>query len=691
MLNILCMKTISLTGILLIFSLFSFSQSRQDPPRLKRADSFFGIHFDFHAGADCNEIGKTVDEAMIENIVTLAKPDFIQVDCKGHAGYSSYPTTVGNPAPGFVKDQLKIWRSVTAKKGVALYMHYSGVWDARAVYLHPSWALVKADGTLSDINTSVFGPYADSLLIPQLKELSEDYGVDGVWIDGDCWAHQVDFSDRTETLFTKKTGITKIPLNDDDINWRQYLNFNRQGFRDYVMHYTTELHKFNPEFQVASNWAFSTLMPEPVSIPVDFISGDFSPLNSMNSARLEGRFIRNQGKPWDLMTWGFSWFYNEPGSQSVKSPVQIERELATVMSLGGGVQIYLSQKRDGSVYEWTLPLLAKASGFVRARQPFCQHSRPVPQIGLILSTFALNEKVSTPFGGFGMDRNPLQGVLIGGFRVETAPLQGVLNCLLASQKVVDVLAEHQLDNIQEYPLMVYPEWDTISVSLKEKLLHYVSAGGKLIIVGPKAAKQFQDVLQVDFIGQPAMADNGLEFSGWLGNSFSLSQEIKVKGSARSFGKFYRHWDIDGPASVAASITPYGKGLIAALYMDIGNAYLYRSTPVVRDFLDALVQEMKPGLMTEVKGSHWVDVTLNKLGNSTILNLVNAAGPHDNDKVLVFDEIPALGPLQISIRYPEKPKSVVLQPENRALNYTYEKGVIQCTLPTLEIQEMVVVE
>ena len=96
--------------------------------------------------------------------------------------------------------------------------------------------------------------------------------------------------------------------------------------------------------------------------------------------------------------------------------------------------------------------------------------RPVPQIGLILSTFALDEKVNTPFGGFGMDRTPLQGVLIGGFRVETAPLQGVLNCLLASQRVVDVVAEHQLDNIQEYPLMVYPEWDTLSASLKEKLL-----------------------------------------------------------------------------------------------------------------------------------------------------------------------------------------------------------------------------
>ena len=685
------MKKIILTGSLLVLPFFLFSQTRPDPPRLKRADSFFGVHFDFHAGADCNEIGKNVDEAMIENIVNLVRPDFIQVDCKGHAGYSSYPTKAGNPAPGFVKDQLKMWRQVTAKSGIALYMHYSGVWDTRAIQFHPSWAAVNADGTPSKNNTSVFGSYADSLLIPQLKELSKDYGVDGVWIDGDCWAHQADYSSKARTMFTEKTGITGIPVQPGDPDWREFLNFSRQGFRDYVTHYTNELHKFNPDFQVASNWAFSTLMPEPVTIPVDFISGDFSPLNSMNSARLEGRFIRNQGKPWDLMAWGFSWFYNETGSQSVKSITQIQRELATVMSLGGGVQIYLSQKRDASVNAWTIPLLAGASSFVRARQPFCQHARPVPQIGLILSTFALDEKVNTPFGGFGMDRTPLQGVLIGGFRVETAPLQGVLNCLLASQRVVDVVAEHQLDNIQEYPMIVYPEWDTLSISLKEKLLRYVSDGGKLLVVGPIAAKQFQDVLQVDFIGQPKMSDNGLEFAGWIGNSLSLSQEIRVKGLARPFGKFFSHWDMEGPSCIAASITPYGKGQIAAVYMNIGNAWLYRSTPVVREFLDALVREMQPGLMTEVKGSHLVDVTLNKLGNATIVNLVNAAGPHDNDKVLVFDEIPALGPLQISIRCPSKPERVILQPENTALNFTYEKGIVRCSLRSLEIHEMVVIE
>lgn len=670
------MKWFSLSVAFLISSGFLFSQIKTDPPRLKRADSYFGLHFDFHAGPDCKEIGKDVDQAMVENIVNQVRPDFIQVDCKGHAGYSSYLTKVGNQAPGFVNDQLKTWREVTAENGIALYLHYSGVWDSRAVELHPSWAAVNPDGSLSKNNTSVFGPYADSLLIPQLKELAGVYGADGVWVDGDCWAHQVDYSANARALFTQKTGITQIPMNPGELHWKEYLNFNRQGFREYVTHYTTELHKYKPDFQVASNWSFSTLMPEPVSIPVDYISGDFSANNSMNSARLEGRFIRNQGKPWDLMAWGFSWMWEESGSQSVKTVPQIQRELATVLSLGGGVQIYLSQKRDASVYDWTIPLLAKASVFVRARQPFCQNAKPVPQSGLILSGSTLYDKANKPFGSFGS---------------LLTPLQGVLNCMLASQKVVDVIAEHQLDNIQEYPLLVYPEWDTISTALKEKLLQYVSAGGKLLIIGPKTARLFQDILQVEFTGQPKEDDIGLEFAGWLGNVKSISQQITLKGKARSFGRYYQHWDMEGPSSIAATITPYGKGQIAALYLNIGKGYMYRYTPVFRDFIDALIREMKPELMVEVTGSHLIDVTLNRLNNALIINLVNAGGPHDNMNVMVFDEIPVLGPLQINIRYPSKPDRVTLHPENRAMAFNYENGVIRCTLPRLEIHEMIVVE
>ena len=661
--------------LLLFFACASKSQTIV-PARLDRAHSFFGLHFDFHAGPDCNEVGKNVDVAMVNNLIDQVHPDFIQVDCKGHPGYTSYPTKVGNPVPGFVKDQLKIWRTVTASRGVSLYLHYSGVWDSRAIELHPWWAAVGADGIRSKNSTSVFGNYADSLLIPQLKELSSVYGVDGVWVDGDCWAHQLDYAPHTLELFRKSTGISEIPRKPGDQGWREFLQFSRDGFKAYVTKYTNALHRYNPKFQVASNWAFSTLMPEQVSIPVDFISGDFSALNSVNSARLESRFIRNQGKSWDLMAWGFSWIGNEEGTQCVKSATQIERELASVISLGGGVQIYLQQKRDGSIYNWMIPLLSEAAKFCRERQPWCQGVSGVPQIGLILSKEALYARTNRLFGGF--DK-------------ELTPLKGILQNLLSSQYVVDVVAEHQLKDINKYPLLVYPEWETITPDFKKILLDYVSKGGKLLLIGPNSSLLFKDELKVSVQTPATVKNNGLEYQQWIAELMSLSEGVTPGAGVKSFGKYFQAIHMEGPSEIAATITKFGKGEIAATHLEMGKAFTNRSAPVLRDFLGALVKEIFPEPAVTVSGSHLVDVTLNKKGESLILNLVNVSGPHDNERVMAFDEIPQVGPLKITMQLKAQPKKVRLQPENVDLKFNYRDGRMECELPSLKIHEMVVVD
>ena len=48
--------------------------SSAEAPRLKRADSFLGVHFDFHAGPDCTEIGKNTTPEMIEDVIDQGAP-----------------------------------------------------------------------------------------------------------------------------------------------------------------------------------------------------------------------------------------------------------------------------------------------------------------------------------------------------------------------------------------------------------------------------------------------------------------------------------------------------------------------------------------------------------------------------------------------------------------------------------------
>ena len=200
----------------------------------KRKESFWGLHFDFHAKPTDVSIGKALKEEEIREICRELKPDFIQIDCKGHPGYTSYPSSLGNSVPNMEKDTLALWRRVTKEEGVSLYMHYSGVYDVKYCDEHPNERALMADGRYHNGSTRLIGTYCDELLIPQLLELAEKYEVNGVWIDGDCWMALTDFSSETIVAFEKETEIDlegKLPKNPNDKYYYEYKEFNRELFR----------------------------------------------------------------------------------------------------------------------------------------------------------------------------------------------------------------------------------------------------------------------------------------------------------------------------------------------------------------------------------------------------------------------------------------------------------------------------
>ena len=637
------------------------------PRRLKRADSFLGIHFDFHAGEDCKEVGKNTTPAMVEAILDLVHPDYLQIDSKGHPGVSSYPTNVGHPAPGFVGDPLRVWREVTARRGVGLYLHYSGVYDAHAVR-EPGWAAVDANGKPSTQATSFFGPYADTLLIPQLRELAGEYGVDGVWVDGECWASVPDYSEPALNAFRAATGLPDVPRSPGEPHWFEFLEFNREAFRKYLRHYIAEVKRTNPTFQICSNWAFTDHMAEPVSAPVDFLSGDYSPEDSVNSARISARFLVRQGKPWDLMAWSFS---NSPARKQ-KTAVQLQREAAVVVALGGGFQAYFTQNRDGSVRLEELPVMAEVAAFCRARQALCHHAQPVPQVALLLSTAGHYRRIN------------------GLFNRDLGRLRGTLQALLESQQSVEVVAEHQLaGRLAEYPLIVVPEWDYLEPAFKDGLVAYVKAGGNLLLIGPKTAALFQAELGAALGGEPGPSRPSYVAHGGALVTLESETQLATLGSrAATFGRLHSTNDLASPSRPAASITKLGRGRIAATYFTFGSSYLREPTGEARRLLNDLVRELFPDPLADVTGSSDVDVCVARNHGKLMVNLVNTAGPHRTQPVV--EAIPPVGPLAVSIRHPARPAKVTLEPSGQTLAFDYRGGRVHVTVPQVAIHEAVVV-
>ena len=660
--------TFLLTLIIASAALPIESAESKYPPRLKRADSFLGIHFDYHASEDCKEMGKNTTPAMVENIINLVHPDYLQIDCKGHAGYSSYPTKVGHPVPSFVGDPLRVWRDVTARRGVSLYMHYSGVWDFKAVKEHPEWGAVNADGKINGKATSFFGAYADKLLIPQLRELAGVYGIDGAWVDGECWGSVPDYSPAAIAAFQKATGIQNVPLKPGQPHWFEFLQFHRESFRQYLRHYISEVKKTNPQFELCSNWAFTDHMAEPVSAPVAFLSGDYSPEDSVNSARLSARYLAHQGMSWDLMAWSFA---TKP-ERKQKTAIQLQREAAVVVALGGGFQAYFKQKRDGSIYDEQMPVMAEVAKFCRERQALCHHAQPVPQIALLLSTAGHYHKID------------------GLFNRDQGNVHGVLRALLEGQQSVEVVGEHQLTGrLKDYPLIIVPEWDYLEPKFKLDLTAYVKSGGKLLLMGPKTAGLFQTELGITLAGEPK-PNNSLYLAqaGALVTTKGEVQLVKLGPGAAPFGKLHQTNSLSSASQPAASITKYGLGQIAATYFTLGRAYSGTPTDEVRSFLNTLVRELFPEPMVEVKGSSAVDVCVARNHGQLLVNLVNAGGPHRTQSII--ESISPIGPLTVTIRQTTKPAKVTLQPSGQSLPYEYKAGQVQLTVPQVAIHEVVVI-
>lgn len=679
-------------SLLVVAALFTgvyISRAQENHRPLKRKDSFFGLHFDFHALPGEEHVGRTLTYGMIDTLLSQVRVDFIQVDCKGHPGISSYPTKVGTPVKSFDKDPLRLWREVTKKHGVALYVHYSGVYDKQAIKLHPDWAAVNVKGAIDSNNTSVFGPYADQLLIPQLKELSRDYGIDGVWVDGDCWATVPDYSPAALKAYLQQTGVTEAPPAAAGIGfdsaYDRWVNFHRQAFLDYVQRYVSAMHSFNPDFQVASNWAFSSFIPRPVSVDVDFLSGDLTPVNSLNNAAFEGRCLASQAqaykKPWDIMSWAFALNW-ETGLQTKKSALQLEQEAAEIISMGGGFQCYFTQNRDASIKSWQIPTMKDLSIFVQARRAFCKGAVPVPQIAVLYSGAAHERSTRGVFSNGGLER-----------------MMGITTALLDGQQAVEIKMEHHLHGkMAQYPLIVVPEWGWLPEALHDELLQYVSGGGKLLVIGAKATRLFASEGGIRLQGredkttaEDTVEKNKLQYLGYQGILAGIRgdyQPITLLPGTRAFGSLHDQQDFRFDDKPAASIAHYGKGQIACIPEDMGLNYDRNGSFQERNFLNDLVRELFASPIVSVSGSRLVHVAVDRLDSLTVIHLINTAGQHAVREIFSYDEVPVLGPLTIRIRM-KKPASLTLQPENKPLPFLYTQGEVVVKLPELKIHSMIV--
>ena len=657
-----------------------FSQSVKVRPNWHE-EVFFGIHYDLHANANDTELGRELTPEHLRQRLLETRPDWVQTDCKGHPGYTSWPTAVGSTSPGVVKDSLRIWREVTKELGIKLGVHYSGVWDSRAVELHPEWARVDATGRRDNRITCRLHGYDEKLMIPQMMEIIDKYDVDGFWVDGENWAALPCWCDLCRAEFTRRTGIKAVPAKAGDPHWEDWLKFHRELFVEHVTRYTNAVHARKPGCLVVSNWMYTVREPDPVVAPVDYLSGDFSWSWGGDSAALEGRLMDSRRMSWDLMAWSFTktGSMDEPPPWVTKTSLHLQQEVSEVLALGGSVMVYETPQRSGWLTGWHNQVIAELAQFCRARKKTCWKSQTVPEaavLHLVDHYYAHN----SPLFNFGD---------------AVEPVQGALQALLETHRSADLLTEEDaLERMREYKLVVVPEQTRLSKRIESALEAFARAGACVLMSGDFLSRDYPSLVGASPAGKAISENTYLPIDArsvpvsppWQPVTPALGTQVLIRRLAQQDPQK----NITAQAVVARR--PVGRGAIISVHGPIFRDYFRGHYPLLRQFIAELTRSMDIPWTATVEAPPRLEMVLRQKEGKLLVNLINrGAGEQLSPHRVIIDELPPVENVTVHIRRAARPTAVRVVPDDQPVHWSFQDGIVTAAIPRVEIHCVLVVE
>ncbi len=646
----------------------------------KRADAYFGVHVDFHAVKNTENIGAYTIAENIGRYLDEIKPDYLQIDTKGHPGYASFFTQFGETAPGLMADHLKIIREETEKRGISLIAHHSALWDEAACASHPEWAIIEEDGSLSDKYIDCTTDYTDKRFIPMLKELCENYGFDGAWIDGDCWCVYENYRPEFVNRFLNSSEFDSIDKESPDSpSHIAFRKFCKQEFAKFVKYYCTEIKKEFPDFEITSNNAFSAIYPEKTFDEVDFNSIDIFELGF----RTHSRCYASGNKPWDMMSWGHPVRLNNTGIPFLglyacnNHTDRTKRIAANAISLGGGFQIIGMMTPQGEIMMYDIPVIKEMHDFLMERKAFNYRSVPLKNAAVWLSQENTERTKTT---GMICDFNELS--------------LSLCDLVVDAGYPVDVVFDFHIKEgkIKDHPVIIIPEHKYISPESKAKLLQYAENGGNLIVTGANSCKQFAELVDAnmtDYVGRGIFAATK-DLPQYLVGSLDavIFENYNGEELCTCFGD---KQDINYRPVKATAVVEYGEGKVVFIGWDIINSYFERKFFLLPEIMKIALKKAVPAPRAYLSsGTNRVEIIPAQKDDMLLVNVINTTEYYYLNDKTSFGEIPPLHNIEIAVLCKKEPRSVMLEPEHRAAKFTYDGKYAYVKIDILNIHTIITI-
>lgn len=694
-----------LLSLILQFSLSERVYSQDTQNNNWFDNSYRKLFFDFHTQQSVQDVARDFDAEKWADELVKSQVQSINLHSLCFFGWKYYRKgKYGYIHPNLPEGRDLVEEMIAAchKRDIKVVGYFCVHHSEPVTEYHPEWLRRDKAGKAMGNQVSLFSPYYDEVLLPQLEEYTRNYDVDGVFFDFLYASGQISYDTYSREAFKKATG-NDLPENTEDPVFGIYTKWKLEAFKKKRQQMFDAVHRGNPNVLVSINWAYTNRQPEAPPEDVGFLMLDILPDDQVFNASYVAKYWNTLGKPFDIMNTAFlKWW----GDWGVKPAESLKQECATILANGGHPWIGYQYNTDYAVEPALMDVYRQTFEFVKEREEYVKDAHPVPYIAVLHS---------------------LHGHFTHGpaLNVDESKLKPLFKMLMESGYHFNIVNEKGLaENLDQYKLVILPDQRYLEPGLVSALREFVRKGGSIIASGltgtqdaayqPTGKFDLEDVLGVKLENKEYTHTHSymeLTANNLKKDVLDMPQQVYgevtyVKpAGARLLAEL---WDVylrgDGnyllsssPAGKntgypAITVNEFGKGKAAYLAQDIFTAYSERSQwnlkNVFRNLLDMVIHEK----LIETNAPSMVEIVLNKKGKDLQVNMVN----HYREKSLgeaisITEKVIPIHNIQVKLKVEGKPKSVMLVPEKKKLDWKMNDEYLIFTVPELHINSIAVIE
>ncbi len=623
-----------------------------------------------------------------------------------HNGNCYYPTRVGHMHRNLNgRDIYGETVALLIEEGITPVAYYTSVYHNHSAKTHPAWRMQDAHGRQHEDRywwSCPNNPEYTAFTKAQISEVIT-YPVEGIFIDMTFWPVVCCCPNCREKVLSQTGKDIPERLDWNDPDWIDFQRFRERSMVEFCQELAGAIkaqREITVTFQnspIIFGWALG--QTPGIADACDYTSGDFYGGKYQHVLGAKILSAASKYPPFEYMT---SRSVNLNDHTSLKSEAELRCEAATTLASGGAYFFIDAINPDGTLNEAVYERLGRVS---RSLAPFAgalkQHQPALrAETGLY---FSMASFIDPAFNGKSLV--DLAYSFDYTFTPAYTEMLGASMILTRAHRPFKAVRDGEGD-LGRLRTLVINNAQVMSEAEVEKVREFVRSGGTLVATGLTSLKRpdgsgsgdfaLADVFGVSFCGKMSRRVNYLVVGGEQKEVLCNQPAplVRLNGARPLAGLSEPLFDPDAKNYTSIHSNPPGRdtGCPGMTLHEFGKGRCIYIAPAVmalqqdshQTFVEAILREFAPAPeVAETNMPVAVEITLLEGQKSVLVGLVNYQKELPN--VPVHD-------LRVKLRLGEKrPQRCSKVSDGQMLDFSFEDGLLEFSIPELETIEMVEIE